>query len=212
MKKTAKKSVKKAPAKKVAKKNSVAPVSQISKILSGLQADMKQLKKRYAKRNPEDAAEMYEKFHGKPADKTTKVIELRQYRDQLAALGDLISIEVKTPQGPRRTVALNEANRPLLTCTPDGAQLYIEGGDQSVDLDALGLQRGSLRKDSMNLGVIRKITYRTEKDFDAFETIDYYHMLGEDTGMYPVLIFDTLNNLLQIAGGEYIVKREGIVN
>lgn len=99
-----------------------------------------------------------------------------------------------------------------LTVSEDGMQLYLVGGDQSVDLDSIGMGGRKWVRDSMVLGVLKKITYRTQKDFDKFETIDYYHRLGEETKVRPRLLYDTLNKTLSIAGGQYRVERPGIIN
>ncbi len=64
----------------------------------------------------------------------------------------------------------------------------------------------------MIIGHVLKLTYRTEKAFDKFETIDYYHRAGEDTGQCPTLLYDTMNDLILFAGGAYTVTPQGIVN
>lgn len=94
----------------------------------------------------------------------------------------------------------------VLASNENGDQLYIEGGDQSLDLAAIHMD-GKWVHDSIVIGDILEITYRTQKDFDKFETIDYFHKLGEVTGKMPQLRYDNLNQKLYIDGGQYFIKK-----
>jgi hypothetical protein len=105
-----------------------------------------------------------------------------------------------------------------------GNQLYLVGGDQSVDVKKLGFRdsfdikhdgetfEATELKDLMVLGEIQKLTYRTQKSFDDFAQVDYFHQLGEDTKVRPMLLYDTMNDRMKIAGGEYHVHSVGVVN
>jgi hypothetical protein len=64
----------------------------------------------------------------------------------------------------------------------------------------------------MMIGVAYELTYQTEKGFQNFKLTDYYHKLGEETGVQPFLLYDPRNQLLSISGGQYQTKPEGIVN
>lgn len=64
----------------------------------------------------------------------------------------------------------------------------------------------------MYIGEIEEITYRTRKHFDQFKTIDYYHGLGEVSKVRPQLLYRSRDKKLLIAGGQYDVRPEGIVN
>jgi len=184
------------------------------------------------RRNPEgaqDADHLYEQFHGRPSTKTTEVHTKLKVRDRLSELGDLVELRVVTPTGKKATLIQDDSGvwypargkqpdyppvdrqTPMLSASPDRRQLYIEGGVQEVDLGLVGLS-GDWKRDSMLLGVLTHVTYRTEKGFDKFQLTDYYHKLGEETGDEPVLAYDSLNNLLSVVGGRYEVKPEGIVN
>lgn len=68
------------------------------------------------------------------------------------------------------------------------------------------------KRDRMILGVLYELTYRTEKNFDHFKLTEYFHKLGEETKQKPMLEYDTLNDHLSVAGGQYHVKDVGIVN
>ncbi len=157
------------------------------------------------------ADRMFEKFHGRASTKTTTVVEKASYRSDLAQLGGLRSLTILTPMG-KQVVVNWTAKSPQLCVTPDGKQLYIKGGDQKINLSRFGMGAPSWQKDSMDLGHLLKVTYRTQKDFHKFETIDYFHALGEETGALPSVQYDTLNGTLRISGGQYDVRREGIVN
>ena len=93
----------------------------------------------------------------------------------------------------------------------DGDQLYFVGGDQEIDVEKLGF-KGAEVKPHMVIGVLYELTYLTRKGFDKFLPTNYYHHLGEDTGNQPMLVYDPVNKLMSVAGGEYRIKAEGIVN
>lgn len=176
------------------------------------------------RRNPEaPAADMYEKFHGKPSERVDVVEESVHYHEHLAGLGQLISLKIKTPTKIRAELTFAGADRrkgepvgadaPLLCCSEDGKQLYIVGGNQEVDMDQIDMGGKEWLKDSMNLGEILVITYRTQKGFHNFEEIDYFHSFSEESGNpRPVLLYDTRNKSLSVSGGSYTVKDVGIVD
>lgn len=176
------------------------------------------------RRNPEEpAAELYEKFHGKPSERVDVIEEEVHYHEHLAGLGQLISLKIKTPTRVRAELSFADADRrkgepvgpdsPLLCCSEDGRQLYIVGGNQEIDLSQIDMDGNEWRRDSMNLGEILVITYRTQKGFHDFEDIDYFHHFSESSGNpRPVLLYDTRNKSLSISGGSYQVKDVGIVD
>jgi hypothetical protein len=165
-------------------------------------------RKRTRKRNPdpiEDAAELYQEFHGRPARSVRELEDELHVRDVFTDLGTLVELDVETPDGEHIRISAPGAR---LVASPDGTQLYIEGGDQSLDPRQLGLPD----KDLITVGVLHSVTYRTQKSFDGFELVDYQHEFGEEGGERPLLLYDALNRRLLIAGGSYHIKPEGIVN
>jgi hypothetical protein len=154
---------------------------------------------------------MYETFHGKPSTETLEYVEEHHYHEHLAELGDLTEMKVATVTGLDITVSFDGAGTKL-SCNETGNQLYFVGGDQSIDLDGFKMNTDEWLKDHMLLGILYQVTYRTEKGFDEFQLTDYYHDVGEETGVQPVLLYDTLNQTLSVAGGQYQVKDVGIVN
>jgi len=163
--------------------------------------------------NPEpEAAALYEDFHGRPPSEVKEIVTEREEHEWLTQLGTLVELKLNTLTNLDASIKFSGADAPDLCSSEDGRQLYIEGGNQEVDLAALKMDGDDWRKDSMVLGVIKEITYRTEKHFHKFDPIDYYHKLGEETGELPYLVYDPNNKLLSISGGQYQVKPEGIVN
>jgi hypothetical protein len=164
------------------------------------------------KGNPEsDAAQLYEDFHGKPPSETLEIVTDKQEHEWLTQLGLLVELKVATLTNLDATLSF-EKDAPNLCSSENGRQLYIEGGDQALDLKALKMDGDKWLKDSMMIGVAYELTYQTEKGFQNFKLTDYYHKLGEETGVQPFLLYDPRNQLLSISGGQYQTKPEGIVN
>lgn len=158
-----------------------------------------------------DADAMYESFHGQPPTETVEVVEELREHGHLATLGTLVELKLQSMAGKDISIEWTKDN-PYLASNEHGTQLYIVGGDQTVDLKALGMAGDKWEREHMVLGVCHEVTYRTRKGFDKFRLVDYYHNLGEETGVQPMLAYDTVNDKLSIVGGQYEVKPEGIVN
>lgn len=153
------------------------------------------------------AADMFETFHGRPAEKVTEFEVPKNERLNLAECGKLRYLNVMSPAGPYKLHP-----RGVLVCTsPEGGQLYFVGGDQELDLEGLGLA-DALPKDLLDIGSCFEIEYHTTKDFHNFDPIDYFHNFGEESGVLPTLGYDNLNGMFYLSGGNYQVKREGIVD
>jgi hypothetical protein len=167
--------------------------------------------KDWGKRNPESsAADLYESFHGKPSEEVLEIGEEIHYHENLAGLGVLTEIKVDCFSGYSAVLKFDKDTQ--LCSNEEGTQLYIIGGDQSIDLKSLKFSPDEIDKEQVAVGVITEITYNTEKSFHKFKPTDYYHALGEESGHQPILTYDTRNQLLTIAGGAYKIKPEGIVN
>ncbi len=184
---------------------------------------------RRGKRNPRTkqnseagAAHFYQKFHGRESGEEVIIeTEIREHRN-LGTVGVLVCCVVDTPSGVQATIRFDSDDGdqvPFLCSSPDGCQLFIEGGNQELDLKALKLDGEEWRKERMVIGQFsdpepgRKfnICYIAAKSFDDFEDIEYQHDLGEpDEGEpkshrreAPILEYDTMNKLLYIVGGQY---------
>jgi hypothetical protein len=169
--------------------------------------------------NPEEAAaQLSETFHGRPAEEIEVSKTRIEDHEWLTKLGDLTELEFATLTGydvkmswiePKTNAVKKDA--PSLGVSEDGKQLYIEGGNQEVDLPAFKMSNDEWIRDSMTLGVLTKITYRTRKAFDKFRTVDYEHEAGEETGVQPMVLYDPHNKLLSFSGGQYRIETEDLV-
>jgi hypothetical protein len=174
-------------------------------------------------RNPESSAvDVFTGFHGREPESIIEYRYEEHEHENLAGLGDLVQLKFVTPAD--KEVDLNAPDPECgdltkivkLCCSEDRTQLYFVGGDQAMseaDLSKMGFKAGKNDfKDLMLLGVLTEVTYRTEKGFDNFKLVDYYHELGEETGNAPVLLYDFRSGLLRVAGGQYLIEDRGIVN
>ena len=179
--------------------------------------------KKKASRNPADAAaEMFQRFHGRPSGEVVEVNKPVHYHAHLAALGELEKLTVRANDGG--LVDLEGFGEAMLCSNERGTQLYIEGGDQAVKLSAFGI--GKPYHDVEDLGEAVKLWYFTTKDHlgEQGGEASYHHTLseekktrmtywfGEKRAPKPRLLYDTLNQSLVFAGGEYTVEPEGIRN
>ena len=111
----------------------------------------------------------------------------------------------------------------LLAETEKGTQLYIKGGDQSVNLKDFGITDPH---ESEILGALLNVVYFTTKDHLIPEdggTANYKHkfvneklraprkyVFGQKGARLPMVGYDVRNKLLSIQGGTYKIVAEGI--
>jgi hypothetical protein len=165
------------------------------------------------KRNPEStAAALSEDFHGRPAEMVTTLTEDMVERVDFMEAGDLVELKVQTPSGYDVLLQFPPKGKATvkLCASPDGKQLYFRGGDQTVPLDEIHMGAEKWRRDKMVLGELRETVYRAQKKFDGFKTYDYAHKNSEISKKYPVLIYDTLNDQLEVAGGTGFITWRGL--
>lgn len=191
--------------------------------------------KRKGRKNPLDSSdELYTSFHGAPPTETLLIRESEHVHGNLAGLGDLTEIVVRLTGGSKaggvttltapNPSSASDSKIVRVASNEAGTQLYLVGGDQSINVEKLGFRESfdvihdgetfeaTDIKDRMVLGQIMKLTYQTRKEPDGFKLIDYFHQLGEDTGTRPFLAYDTMNDRMLIFGGEYHVHSVGVVN
>lgn len=103
----------------------------------------------------------------------------------------------RNPNGPT-ILASNEA----------GTQLFLEGGDQSLNLSNVGLSELA-KKEVATIGDVHYITYHSKKKFDGKEEEhDYEHEFSEESkGPRPTLRYDVKNKAMFLDGGVYYVPR-----
>ena len=161
------------------------------------------------------AKKIAELFHGRPVKETITVTEQIREHDWLWRIGPLISLKVRTLTKRNATFPFHqdEKNMVHLFCSPDGRQFYLRGGDQEIDLKALGMGPGTdWFRDQMLIGEAKEITYRDKKKFHRFALTEYFHKLGEVSNEKPMLAYDALAKKLSILGGQYRVETEDLVD
>ncbi len=204
--------------------------------------------KKKGRRNPAvDADKLSEKFHGRPATPPRRVVEQLHVHKHLMEIGDLVRLVVDTPTGkvvvlnfntsdPRKIVRLATSERDPKTNKLVGKQLYLRGGDQEVNLKALGMDSPLWIRDLMELGRFHRfkkgdpplivdgkrvkgsITYRTRKGMDDFKLVDYWHKAGEETertlgdAARSLVLYDYPNKKIMFGGGNYRIEAPGIIN
>lgn len=170
------------------------------------------------KRNPAVAsAEVFEEFHGYAPSEVVTVTKHIHHHEHLAAAGKLTHLDVwgvddtghKISGFKGAFLAFNETKN----------QLFVEGGDQSIDLADFGIDSPH---ELETLGRLTDIGYQTNKTHlgDEGGEAVYVHKFRttNDKGKhvvvkiarYPDLIYDVRNEQLLFAGGSYEILREGI--
>jgi hypothetical protein len=163
-------------------------------------------KRNKSKRNPAaEAAEAYADFHGREPDELVKIEQTVHFHRHLAGAGKLEKLKVRVP-GKMFTVTLSGFKGTLLAFNEKRTQLFIEGGDQTVDLRQFGI---SSPHEIETLGEVVAIEYFTRKDHLGEDggTATYVHRFHKP---YPILIYHTIDKTLEFSGGSYEVLPEGI--
>jgi len=170
------------------------------------------------KKNPVEAAAVrFADFHGMPARDVMTWDEPYHYHGVTSDIGSLVSLVVKLPKeraGGKGFVTVQGLKGARLTMNENGTQLFIEGGDQSLDLDDFAVKTDHDRE---YLGELVQITYHTDKKHLGNEggKADYVHRFGkmESNGRkteLPKVGYDRLNEEILISGGGYTIPAEGI--
>jgi hypothetical protein len=177
------------------------------------------------RRNPaadDDGTEEYEQskriaelFHGRPVKEEITVTENIREHDWLWRIGPLVKLKIRTLTKRNAALPFHQTEEGMvhLFCSPDGRQFYLRGGDQELDLKALGMGEGTeWYRDHMLIGEAKEITYRDKKKFHKFKLTDYFHKLGEVTKKKPMLGYNALAHKMEIVGGQYKVETEDLVD
>lgn len=170
------------------------------------------------KGNPAQAsADAYEDFHGRPPDETVEVKKRVHFHAHLAGAGELRKLKVKGIDGETHTITGFKGA--LLAFNEQRNQLFIEGGDQSINLADYGITEPH---ELETLGKVKTIDYFTRKDHLGSEGGEavYTHgfrMTNEngkhvvvEIARYPDLIYRVRDEQLEFSGGSYIIRAEGI--
>ena len=164
-------------------------------------------------RNPdatEQAEHLYREFHGTDPREIVEMQESDAARHTFTALGDLSQLVIHAPAGTIK-IDFSHSDAVKVASAPGGRQLYLLGGNQNID-SALEQFGSDPRKDFVELGEGKQITYSARKKFDDFRLVDYYHNLGEETGERPILFYDRMKKRIFFVGGRYRVEAPGIIN
>lgn len=192
----------------------------------GTKAELKRLwtseRANPGRRNPIDAAKArHEFFHGETPsrDDIYEVETPIHSHSVLSGIGKLKTLTIAAIDGVHE-VKLNGFRGALLAQDEKGKQLFIEGGDQAVNLADFGITQPHEKE---MLGTVLEIVYHTTKTHLRPEdggTADYKHKFGTGrdgerrvnlTGRLPMASYDVRNKLIGIEGGTYTLPEVGIV-
>jgi hypothetical protein len=167
-------------------------------------------KRKNPKCNPDDetaAADTYEMFHGQEPKEVIRLQTDEIGRDTYTALGELLEMALNA-SGENYKLDFTGCKVKLCS-SADKKQLYVVGGDQ--DCSAC-LPKDSPDKDIVILGVLKRITYVTRKQFDKFQESAYEHKFGEDGGEPPIALYVRTHKRIFIADGTYRIEMPGIID
>jgi hypothetical protein len=176
-------------------------------------------------RNPLDASDAaYEQFHGEGPEGTTTIEWQEHWHTHVWAVGDLVSMYVLLPASRRESGLSNivtihfdherpKERRTFLDANEKGTQMFIDGGDQRVNLADFGLDASGAHE-TVVLGSLKRLDYFTTKTHLGKEggTAVYKHMMGEEGGELPTVVYHTIDKKLAVVGGSYTMPTEGIRN
>ena len=179
------------------------------------------------KKNPagRTAEEAFRDFHGRdpeeiidfdvPAGSKASMLPRKT-----SGIGDLIELDIRVPRDRHvsgaQYVKLANFGECWLTEHPRMKQLYVEGGDQSVDLEQFGLDESDPHEWEY-LGELVRCVYFTRKDHlgkDGGEA-NYHHRFGKNeltlkkTELIKVA-YHVPDEQLWFIGGGYEIPSEGI--
>ena len=179
---------------------------------------VKSIRKRGGRTNPaSESADVFEEFHGFPSAEVITVKKKVHHHAHLAALGELVELDVWGVDGAGHQVT--GFGGAVLATNEDKTQLFIEGGDQALNLREWGIRKPH---EMETIGQLVGISYFTDKTHlgDEGGEAVYVHKMRttNDNGKhvtvkiatYPDLIYDVRNEQLLISGGSYEILREGI--
>ena len=156
------------------------------------------------------AAQLYTDFHGRAPSEVLKFQEDLMASGDYTALGDMGSLWLDPVEGdperwPIPSIEFEKKDGVKLATDPGGKQLYLVGGNQTLPLDYLAKKGVETDKRFIALGEVYGISYRTEKKFDGYRTIEYAHEFGEKTGERPFAYYDAELERIVLVGGAYSI-------
>ncbi len=163
------------------------------------------------------AAEAFEDFHGHASTEVVTVKQKVHHHKHLAAAGELRAITIKGIDGA--THKITKFGGAILAFNEARNQLFVSGGDQSINLDDFGITKPH---ELETLGKLTNVDYFTTKTHLGKEggTAIYQHgfRMTNENGKhvvvkitrYPDVIYRVLEEQLEFSGGSYTIRREGI--
>lgn len=169
-----------------------------------------------------EAEQLAEGFHGRPAKEQFDIDETIHYDKDLAQLGLLCEFEILTDSEDSTVspIAFQYRKNPIRLCgTKDRKQIILVGGNQNLSncFSALGIPKDYLHKRAVVLGHIHSISYFSDKwhlegGKEQEKGVEYQHEFGEQGGTLPQLIYYPKDERMEISGGSYTIRDEGIYN
>jgi hypothetical protein len=184
------------------------------------------------RKNPgELAAEAFKEFTGRDSTETIKVTKEVHYHKHLFGVGALRKLVIESCDHKYRVTlsgfkgAMLSANEgAILKALQNGrklTQLFVEGGDQRVDLRQFGIDPKNAHE-LETLGKAVVIDYDQNKTHLGDEGGDatYRHKFRQTrigdrhvtlkVAKYPDVIYRVLDEQLEFSGGSYEIRAEGI--
>lgn len=180
-----------------------------------------------------EAEEVARGFHGRENRETFEVEEVEEYRENLAFLGEMLDIEVFIEGRKKDGLITLPFQDVMLGCSVDRKQLYFVGETELPD-DWLKDNCAGADKDKVAVGWVYSVSYLADKHHlvgpkSQKHGAEYIHAFGEQTfkaparfdgvwkleekieyGMLPQLIYNRLSGGMELVGGGYEVRDEGI--
>lgn len=169
-------------------------------------------------KNPaEAAAEGYREFHGEDPKEFVTVTRKVHFHKHLSGAGKLEYLKVLGIDNAKHVI--KGFKGAILAFNEKRNQLFIEGGDQKVNLADYGINKPH---ETETLGKVTAIGYLTTKKHlgDEGGTAIYDHKFrttnqdGKHVTVrikrYPDLIYRVLEEQLEFSGGSYEIRAEGI--
>lgn len=166
------------------------------------------------RRNPEGgAAALTEAFLGRPARKLTVIEEQLHEHGTLADLARLLALyiaidgaEFDGARKPKECQKISFDADTRMAFEASGRQLFIVGGDQSLDVREFGQ---SPEKEFVVIGPVAFVEYFAAKqhlDEEDKTPGPYIHAFSEQSqASLPVLCYDAPNAKCSLAGGSYFI-------
>lgn len=174
-------------------------------------------------------------FHGRGVRGEYDVVEIDKYPSNLAEMGILLDLAVIVPGSDDEVVPVvfSEQDYPTMNAncnvkvcaTPDRRQIIFSGGDQELDVQEVLVELGYSHDEiealtqryKVVLGEVYSIGYFTDKHHltgpkEQKRGTPYEHKFGEQGGERPMLVYDTVNKRVELVGGGYEIRDEGIWN